>query len=92
MTAGHIDAALFKLGLIAVGKALDKAIRLSAFGCGFNFVHIRVLIAPAKVVFDRTRKQNILLQHHTDALAQVVQAVILDIDAIDKHFALICVV
>jgi len=49
-------------------------------------------VAPHQVFADGSRKQHILLQHHADAVAQILQRIITHIDAVHQNFALIGII
>ena len=52
LAAGYVDAALAKIGVIALWERHDKIMGTGCFGGGDNFFVCGVFIAPFQIVFD----------------------------------------
>ena len=92
LSAGQVVSALVQLRIIAILKGRDKLVCLGGC-CGTDhFLVCRILVAPAQVLGNRTGEQHVLLQHHTHAFAQVIQAVILHVHAVYQDFAFVRVI
>ena len=86
LTAGDVRAALFDIGVVAVGHRADKFIRLSELAGVLYFIIGRVLVAPAQVLGYRAGEQLVLLEHHCDRVSQGIEIVASDIHAAEHHF------
>ena len=81
LAARDVGAALLDPCIVLVGEALDELVGAGQ-AAGFHALLLGgVLIAPAQVVQDGAREQDVLLQYHRDLLAQHVQVVVAHIHA-----------
>ena len=74
LAAGKIYAALPEIGLIAVGERCDKFVSLCNLAGIFYLLGCGVGIAPAQVILNRARKQQIDLEHHGNGIAQIFKS------------------
>ena len=73
--------------MVLVGEALDELVGAGQ-PAGLDALFLGgVFIAPAQVVQDGAREQDVLLQHHRDVVAQHVQVVVPDVHAAHFHAA-----
>ena len=81
LAAGYIGAALFNIGVIAVGQAVNELIGAGQ-PAGFPaFLLGGVGIAPAQVVINGPAEQNVLLQDNRDLVAQGFHIIVPDIQS-----------
>ena len=85
LAAGNVSAALVNVGVVFIGEALNKFIGASLLACLLDLGIGGILIAPAQVFGNGTAEQFVFLQHHGNAVAQDLQAVIAYIHAANVH-------
>ena len=72
------------MGIITVGERLNKAVGLCQTAGLHNFLIRCIGVAPAHVLFNGSGKQHILLQHHSNVVAQGFEIVLAHVHA--AHF------
>ena len=81
LTARHVGAALFDLGIIAVGEGTDEIIRLCQTASLDQLLVGGVFVTPTKIFLDGAREEKILLKHHGDRVAKRLDIVIAHVHA-----------
>ena len=71
--------------VVAVGHPVDELIRASLCADLFAFLQRGVFIAPAQVFQNRAGEQHVLLQHHSNLIAQGFHVVLAHVHAADFH-------
>ena len=56
-------------------------------GCHFEFFLRGIRFSPAKVFGDGSRKEFVLLQHHSDTGMEFAQVIVLYRDAVNAYFS-----
>ena len=84
LTAGNVGAALFDVGVVAIGEAADEVIGAGQLTGMDHFFVGGVGIAPAEVILDGAGEEDVLLEDHGDLIAEGFYIVVPDIDA--AHF------
>ena len=87
LAAGHVDACLAQLGLIAFGEGGDEIVGAGRFGRRLDLLPGGVGLAPAQVVFDGAGKEQVVLEHHGHAVPQVGHAILPHVPARHQHLA-----
>ena len=92
LPAGNIRAALFYVGVVFVGEALDELGSLTEIAYTLNFLVGGVRVAPAKILFDSAREQDILLKNDRNSVPQRYDTVFFYINAADADSTLSSIV
>ena len=92
LSARNVGTALGYHRVIAILEGGNELICLCALGCICNLFVAGFFITPAQVIAYRSREEGVVLQYHTDALAQVIKGIILDIYAVNQNLALVGIV
>ena len=64
LTAGNVGSPLLDVGVVSVGEAGYKLVRLRKLAGFYHFLIGSLLVAPTEVFFYGTRKKNIFLKYH----------------------------
>ena len=86
LAAGDVDAALFQPGVEALGEGQDEVVSLGVLGRLDDLLFGGVRVAPQQILPDGAGEQDVVLEHHADAVAQVFQGIVLHVDAVHQHF------
>ncbi|MNP21554.1 hypothetical protein D3C76_1141770 [compost metagenome] len=93
LATGEQHAVLADLSVEALGQLLDELLGISIGSSGFDLVPRRPgQIAIGDVVGHGVVEQGHMLGHLSDVLAQVAQAVVLDLHTIEQNLPLIMVI
>src|SRR5439155_12343588 len=88
LPAGELDPALADLGLVALGEPYDELVRIGRLrGCD-HLALARTWPGIRDVLGDAGREEHRILWHHGELLAQIVQPVIADVDAVQPDLSL----
>ena len=87
LSAAHVGATLFYTRVVALGHLVYELIGTGHLA-GSPAVFLRGLaVAPAQVVEDGAREEDIVLQHHTYGIPQSRQVVFFHVPATHQYFA-----
>ena len=75
LTARDVGTALFDVGIVLVGEALDEVVCLRKPARFDELFVCRVGVAPAEVLLDGPREEDVLLEHNGDLIAKRRQIV-----------------
>ena len=87
LTTGHVVTALHDHRIVFIRKFLNEAVRLGQLTYSLHFLVAGVLITPADIFINASRKQDIFLQHHGHLVTQCLQIILAHIHAADLHAA-----
>ena len=87
LPAGNIDAALAQFCVIPLRQAVDEFVGAGDPACLPDFLLGGVLLAPAQVVQNGSRKQRVLLKDHGDRVPQRNEGVVVDGMAVNTERA-----
>ena len=85
LAAGDVGAALSHLGVEAVGEGHDEVVGLGVLGRLDHLLLGGVGPAPQEVLPDGAGEEDVVLEHHTDALAQLLQGVVPHVHPVQQH-------
>ena len=85
LPAREVGRALLDVGLVAVRHALDEFLGAGEARRAHRVGQRQPRTAGDDVVADRAAEQEIVLQHHAEALPQVPQVDLAQIGAVDLH-------
>ena len=75
LPAGHIGAALFDVGIVALRESPDEVVRLGQLTDLHQLFVGGARIAPPEVFLDGAGKEHIFLQHHGHRIPQGLQII-----------------
>ena len=87
LSAGEVRGVLLQNGLIAVREAIDEFVWQAMAQASRSCSCVALALPPAEILRDRAGEQRAVLQHHGNAVAQVLERVIAHIAAADAHGA-----
>ena len=88
LTARDVGASLLDVGVIPVGHALDELVGLGKLAGFDELLVARIGVAPAQVLLDGAREEDVSLQDDGNLVAQGVEVVPAYVIATDSHGAL----
>ena len=89
LPAGKIWRAFINMGFITARQPFDELLGAGQARCADDFIEGRVDLAGSDVFADRSAEQEILLQNHAEAAAQVIDVVFAHVDAVDLDQSLV---
>ena len=87
LAAGQVGRAFLDPGLVALRQALDELLGAGEPGRPHRVLEAEAGTPGEDVVLDGAAEQEVVLQHHAEALAQMAQVDLAQIRAVDLHRA-----
>ena len=87
MAAGDIGAALAHLGVEAVGQRHDEIVGLGILGGLDHLLLSGVRAAPQQILADGAREEDVVLKHHADAGAELIQGIVTHVHPVHQDSA-----
>ena len=91
-TAGQIISLFSHIGIIAVGRLADKIVCIRHFCSPDDFLISGIRLGKTHVIQNRIGKKKGFLEHHAQLAVEILNPVIIDIDAVNQKLSVIHII